>query len=132
MMVFLLRFLGALALVIATYNPTRWNFVAWAGRNLSDNLPMVALVAVVLVIGYVVYLTATWRSIGILGVVLVLGLVAAIDWVLIDFGILAADNPTVMTWIGLVTIALVMGIGMTWSIIWRRLSGQLEVDDDGG
>jgi hypothetical protein len=34
-----------------------------------------------------------------------------------------------MTWIGLIALSLVLGIGMTWSIIRRAISGQLDVDE---
>jgi hypothetical protein len=128
----LLRFAAALALVLLTWNPSFWNFSEWAAANLTTNLPVVALVGVIFLILYIVFLTATFRSIGVLGVVLVVALAGAIDWVLIDYGIIASGNPTALTWVGLITIALVMGVGMSWAIIWRRISGQLEVDDNDG
>ncbi|MEM7614312.1 MAG: DUF6524 family protein [Pseudomonadota bacterium] len=39
------------------------------------------------------------------------------------------ENPTILTWLGLVVLSLIMGVGLTWSIIRRRLTGQMDVDD---
>ncbi len=124
----LIRWLAALLLVMATYNPTSVNFVRWA---LSDgvSLPLVALAGIVLLIAYVIFLRATFRSIGAVGIILVGALVAAIVWVLIDFGIINLDNPGVLTWVGLIALSFILGIGLSWSLVRRRLSGQVDMDD---
>ena len=48
-----------------------------------------------------------------------------------DFGWLSLENPTANTWIALVLLSIVLAVGMYWAILWRRMSGQLEVDDTG-
>ena len=83
----LIRWGFALVLVMATYNPTKWNLVRWGMDNYTSNLPVV------------------------------------------DQGWLDIGNATAMTWIGLIALSFVLGIGMTWSIIRRAISGQLDVDD---
>jgi hypothetical protein len=50
-------------------------------------------------------------------------------WVAYDFGWISLENPTVNTWIGLFAASLVLGVGLSWSIVRRRLSGQADVDD---
>jgi Flp pilus assembly pilin Flp len=35
-----------------------------------------------------------------------------------------------VTYVSLVLIAAILTLGMAWSHIWRRLSGQLTVDED--
>ncbi|GGL76643.1 DUF6524 family protein [Wenxinia marina] len=129
---FVWRWLFAFALLAATYNPTELNFISWATRNYATETPLTVLFALVLVVAYIVYLTATLRSIGALGMALVVALVAALVWVLVDRGLISLQNPSVNTWIGLFGMSLVLAIGMYWSILWRRLSGQLEVDDNDG
>jgi hypothetical protein len=32
-------------------------------------------------------------------------------------------------WIGIFALSLVLGIGLSWSIVRRKLSGQADVDD---
>ena len=126
---FILRWLAALILLTATYNPTQWNFTRWALDAYPESLSLIALAGVVLFIGYVIYLRATLRSIGAFGMLLVLALVGAILWVAYDFGLFDPSDPKLATWIGLVALSLVLGVGLSWSIIRRRLSGQADVDD---
>ena len=127
---FILRWLFALLLLAATYNPTQFNYVHWAIGNLDTQLPMIVLAGLVLLVGYIVYLTATLRSIGAFGMLLILAIVAAILWVLWDRGVISLANPGFVTWIVILALSLVLAVGMHWSILWRRLSGQLEVDDN--
>ncbi len=126
---FLLRWLFALVLVAATFNPTRWNFVRWARDHFSDQLPVTVLLGLILVVAYVIYIRATLRSIGGFGIVLVTAVVAALLWVLFDWGWLTLENPAFNQWIGILAISLVLGVGLSWSFVRRALSGQYDVDD---
>ncbi|MEX0969447.1 MAG: DUF6524 family protein [Paracoccaceae bacterium] len=128
----LIRWGFALLLVMATYNPTKWNLVRWSLDNYDGRLPFVVLTALVMFVGWVIYLRATFRSIGPVGIALVLALVGALVWVFYDQGWLDIGNATAMTWIGLIALSFVLGIGMTWSIIRRILTGQLDVDEIDG
>ena len=125
-----LRWVFAFLLLAATYNPTPYNFVGWGLASYQTQLPLIVLSGLVLVVAYIVYLTATLRSIGLFGMILVLAIVAAIVWVLYDRGFINLANPTLNAWIALFSLSLVLAIGMYWSILWRRISGQLEVDDN--
>ena len=125
----ILRWLFAFVLLAATYNPTRWNFAAWAAQNYREELPLTALFGILLLIGYIIYLRATLRSIGAFGVLLVLALVGAILWVLYDFGLLSLNNRDMNVWLGIAALSLVLGIGLSWSHVRRALSGQADMDD---
>ena len=87
------------------------------------------LIGVVLLIGWVIYLRATLRSLGEIGTILALALFAALTWLMIDRGLLSLDSPTVFTWVILTMLSAIMATGMSWSHIRRRMSGQLDVDD---
>lgn len=126
---FIIRWVFAFALLAATYNPTQLNYVRWVQDHGADNLSIAVLVGLVLLIGYIIYLRATLRSIGPIGMALVLALVGALLWVLYDLGFVSLSDPGLNTWIGLIALATVLGIGLSWSIIRRRLSGQADVDD---
>jgi len=126
---FLLRWAVALVLVFGTFNPTDYSYYGWVTAVGSGNLALKALAGVVIAILYVIYLRATWRSIGPVGVVLAAAFLAAIVWVMIDFGLLNLDNPTVMTWIILFILATVLAFGISWSHIRRRVTGQADMDD---
>lgn len=126
---FLWRWAIALVLVFATFNPTDFNFVRWVTSDLQADLPYKALAGLVLLIGYVIFLRATFRSIGIFGIALVAAIFAAVIWVLADLQILDPANQVLLTWIVLAAIATIMGIGVSWSHVRRRIAGQADVDD---
>lgn len=129
---FLWRFLASLALVMATFNPSGYSFVDWVRQHSSAGSlgPEHLVVGLVLLIGWTILLVATRRSLETLGTVLGVALLAALVWLLIDFGWLRLDSMDMIEWVVLVCLALLLAIGLSWSHIWRRLTGQLEVDSD--
>ena len=126
---FALRWLVAFALLAATFNPTEWNYVRWAQANFSDQMPVAVLLGLLLLVGYIIYLRATLRSIGGIGMGLVLAIVAALLWVLYDFGWLDLQNRSLNLWLGILALSLVLGVGLSWSHVRRKLSGQADMDD---
>ena len=92
---------------------------------------MIALAGLLLFVGYVIYLRATIRSIGGFGMMLVAALVATLAWVLVDQGLLRLDNPSLNAWLGILALSVILGIGLSWSHVRRRLSGQSDMDDLG-
>lgn len=126
---FLLRWLMAFALIAASYNPTRWNYVAWVDRTWPEQMPLAVLFGLLLFVGYVIYLRATLRSIGAFGMGLVAAIFAALIWVLVDFDIVKLSDPGLNTWLAVLALSLVLGIGLSWSLVRRKLSGQADVDD---
>lgn len=127
---FLWRFAASLGLVLATYNPSGYSFFHWV-RNSEAVGPEHFVVGVIVIIGWVILIAATKRSLDTLGMVLGILLLAGLVWLLIDLGALSLDSVSNITWVLLVCIALLLAIGLCWSHIWRRLTGQFEVDDDG-
>ena len=128
-MAFLIRWLFAFLLLAATFNPTDWNFTRWASTSFSEQMPVIVLCGLLLFVGYVIYLRATLRSIGAFGMGLVAALVAALAWVLIDWGLLSLSNRSLTVWLGLLALSLILGIGLSWSHVRRKLSGQSDMDD---
>jgi len=124
-----LRWLFAFALIAATYNPTQWSYTRWASTNYETHLSLVVFLGLVLAIGYIIYVRATLRSIGGFGMVLIFALVGTLIWVLYDFGVLRLDSRQLNTLLGILALSVVLGIGLSWSIVRRALSGQADVDD---
>ena len=124
---FLLRCAFALALVYLTYNPSGYSWVGW----LRSETPMVYKVAagLVLLIGWVVYVRATWNSLGALGTMLAGAFFAVIIWLLIQWGLLSLDSAATIQWLGLFVLSGVLAIGMSWSHIRRRMAGQYDTDE---
>ena len=126
---FLLRWLAAFALIAATFNPSKWNYLTWSREQYPAQLPLIVLFGLLLVIAYIIYFRATLRSIGALGMFLIAAVVAALIWVLWDWGVLDLNNSAFNTWMGILALSLVLGIGLSWSIVRRKLTGQLDVDE---
>jgi len=126
---FFWRLTAAFALLVATFNPTEWNYVTWVKANFTEQMPLAVLFGLLLFVGYIIYLRATLRSIGAFGMFMVLAIVAAMVWVLYDFGLLTLRDTSQMVWLALGALAFVLGIGLSWSHVRRRLSGQADMDD---
>ncbi|MDX1573171.1 MAG: DUF6524 family protein [Methylophaga sp.] len=130
---FLLRFIFALILVFVTYNPSGFSYYHWTSDIFSSPdrsiTPPFALISVILLIGWTVYLRATLRSLGGFGLILAFAFFAIIIWWLVDLGLLGIERFSVLTYIILLLTSLVLAVGMSWSHIRRRLSGQADMDD---
>jgi hypothetical protein len=126
---FALRLLGALALVLLTFNPTGYSYYGWIVYNLPHVSPASVVVGILLLVGWVVFLTATMRSIGLLGVIIALAFFAAVIWMVVSWGWLNPHNGTAMAWITLMVFAIILAIGVSWSHMRRRLTGQTDVDE---
>ena len=61
---FLARWLFAAALVFGTYNPSDFSYANWALADTTEFGPIPALVGVALLIAWIVFLRATFMSLG--------------------------------------------------------------------
>lgn len=116
-------------MLAVTFNPTPWNYLRWAALNWEIQLPLTVLLGLLLSAAYIIYIGATLRSLGPFGMALVTAIFAALVWVLSDWGLLSVHNTSINVWLGILALSLVLGIGLSWSILWQRLSGQATVDD---
>lgn len=126
----LVRILIALFLVYVTYNPSGISYVHWVKNIGESSVPLVVLVGVILLTGWVIYLRATARSLGALGVFLIVALFGCLIWLAIDFQLLSMAS-SIFIYLVLLVCAIVLGIGMSWSHVRRRISGQADMDDVG-
>ena len=125
------RWLAALALVLLTFNPTGYSAYTWIVGAVSTGTfgPLNLLVIGVLLAGWAVFWMATWRALDTLGVVLAGIILGAIAWFLIDLGWVRTDSVPAITWVVLVCLATILAIGVSWSHISRRVTGQVNVED---
>jgi hypothetical protein len=126
---FLGRLIMALVLVFATYNPSGYSYFHWVKQHWPEFGPLVAFAGVVLLIGWVMFIRATMRSMGLLGIVLTAAFFGTLLWLVIDRGWLAADDAKTITYLAQFLLATVLATGMSWSHIRRRMTGQVDVDD---
>jgi hypothetical protein len=116
---FLARFAFALLVAGATYNPTRYSYYAWLERTDFEWRPPAVFVGVVLLMGWVICLRLTLRSMGGLGLLLANAFLAALFWLLASWGWLPIENVAAISWLGLFCVAAILAVGMSWSL-WRR------------
>ncbi len=102
------RFVEALFLVFATYNPEDRSYFHWVYSELPAFDAVKAFLGVVLLIGWTIFLRAATRSLGVLGFVLASAFFGTLIWMGIDFGIIAQDNPRLITYVSLVAFAGVL------------------------
>ena len=72
------------------------------------------------------------QAVGKLGFVLMAALFAAMVWMFVGWGWIDPGNANAMTWVALLVLALILGIGMSWAIIRRDITGQASVDEIDG
>ena len=132
-----IRLAFSLILVYATFNPEGLSFFDWAVRPLFQGdmvaarvqAPLKILVGLILIGLWTFFLRTTRRSIGWKGGLLVLAIAAVLVWLLIDWHLLKPSSSRAISHLALVALAIVLTIGMSWSHISRRLSGQVDTDD---
>ncbi|MBV1911495.1 MAG: hypothetical protein KUG78_19540 [Kangiellaceae bacterium] len=126
---FLLRLSFALALVLLSYNPSPYSYYNWIVASFEQFNILVVPAGVLLLIGWTMYIRATLRSLGPWGLILAFGLFGSLLWVVIDWGIVEISNIAAISWIIEIIMALVLGVGMCWSHVRRKISGQVDVED---
>ena len=123
-----MRIVFALALVLLTFNPSGWSFYHWLVKPDAASMAVKAFAGIGLLIGWIVCVRTAATALGLLGSVLLTALMAAAVWMLIDFNVMTTPGRTTLTWIGLVIAGAVLGLGLSWSLIRARVTGQIEAD----
>ena len=121
------RIVLAIALVLATYNPSGHSFYHWLTEPPAGITAIKALLGVVLLIGWAVSLRTVHVALGSLGVVLGVAFLAALAWVFVEQRWLDLDTPSSVAWLALLILGTVLGLGLSWSLMRARLTGQVEV-----
>jgi hypothetical protein len=128
----LIRLVGAIGVVLLTYNPTGYSFYHWGLRDLAHITAVRAFAGALLlvgwVIGWVICIRAAFVSLGRIGLILSALVLGTLVWVLTDYGFLNPDRPSLLSGIALISIGIILGIGLSWSLLRARVTGQVEVD----
>ena len=120
-----IRVLLAFAAVFLTYNTM--GFDLYHLVQTQGFTPLVAISGATLLICWAIVLRATFRSLGYIGIALVLLLLGALVWLISD---VVEVGPIAVT-LSQVGMFILLVIGISWSVIRRKLTGQLDTDDVG-
>ena len=126
---FIGRWLFAVVLVFGTYNPSPYSYVSWLLGDQASFGPIPAIIGLLLLAAWIVYLRATFLSMGWLGVCLGAAIFACVIWLLVDLKWLSLDSTAVISYLALLLLSLLLAAGMSWSHLRRRLTGQIDVDE---
>lgn len=124
------RWLFAVFIVFATYNPSGMSFVHWTVSP-NSNKTVVAAVGVALLGIFIFLARSTWRSMKLIGITITATFFILFSVMLIDLGVISLASPEVLEVIALVVIASTLAVGLSFSAIRARLSGQVDSDDVG-
>jgi hypothetical protein len=121
----LVRMLAALFLVAATYNPSGYSYWHWAIRPDSTDWALKIFAGFLLIFGYVFAIQVGWRSMGLMMSLPLILVIASCLWLLSDWGWIDLSDWLERTLALEASIAIVLGTGVSFSLIRYRLSGQL-------
>jgi Family of unknown function (DUF6524) len=117
-----MRLVGALAVVLLTYNPMGYSFYHWAMRDFASMTAVKAFAGALLLVGWVVCIRTAFVSLGALGLLLSALVLGTLVWMLTDYGILNPDSPSLFSWVTLIIIGIIFGIGLSWSLLRARVN----------
>jgi len=126
---FLLRFVFSVIVVFSTYNPEGVSYYNWVYDALPEFSILKAFIGVVILIAWVILIRATLGSLGALGILLAASFFGLAIWLIIDVLGLSTDNFRVISYIMEIMLASVLSIGVSWSHVRRRVTGQLDTDE---
>lgn len=124
---FFRRFLVALITIFAFYNASGMSYYHWVTTS-DFNFGMVVAGAA-FVFAFVFFLYSSLRAPAKIVYFSLVILVMIIVWWMDGLGYLSLSDPTFGTIVAQALIAFALALGSVWSIIWRRKTGQVSVDD---
>ena len=126
---FAVRFVFAVVVVFLTYNPEGYSYYHWVEADFPGITALMAFAGVVLLIGWVMLIRATLGSLGAFGIILAAAFFGVLIWLVIDVFGLDAGSFRFIAYIIMILIAGVLSIGVSWSHVRRRVSGQVDTDE---
>ncbi len=126
---FLVRFVFAIIVVFATYNPEGVSYFNWVYDELPEFSVLKAFIGIVLLIAWIILIRATLGSLGFIGIILAAAFFGLAIWLVIDVFGLSTDSSRVISYIIEIMLASVLSIGVSWSHLRRRISGQVDTDE---
>jgi hypothetical protein len=119
----------ALGLVLATFNPAGFSYFHWLRDGQPGITPAQAVVGIALLVLWIFLWRSMLQAVGALGLLLMAAFTGALVWLFASWGWLDVRSATTMTWVVLVALGLILGVGMSFAIVRRNLTGQATVDE---
>lgn len=120
------RILLALVLVLGTFNPTGYSLIHWIAEPPVAVTPGKAVAVLLLAIGWIACLRTAFIALGKGGLLLGVALFATLVWFLVDRDLLTLNGSGIV-WTTLVVVGVLLGVGLSWSLLRAKATGQIEV-----
>ncbi len=122
----LVRMLAVLFLVMAAYNPSGYSYWHWAFHANTNYWALKIFLGMLIMFGFVFCTYATCRSLRIMLSVPLILLMGASLWLLSDWGVVDLSEKLQRTLALESVLVVLLGTGVSFSLIRYRLSGQLD------
>jgi hypothetical protein len=123
---FVKRGLLASLLVLGTYNPSGHSYFHWVtetGGSVTAKLSVgIVLFTGLVAVGRMAYLSMGFFGITAISLMVIMSVLAGVG-----LGFFAFDNVHVTIYFVLFWIILVLGIGISWGFVQKRIAGEREV-----
>ncbi len=123
----LVRIVLALVLVFTTFNPTGYSLFHWITAAPVAVTPGKVLALIALAIGWLICLRTAFIAMGRLGLALGVALFGVLVWFLVDHELVSLSGSGIV-WVGLTVVGLLLGLGLSWSLLRARATGQIEAN----
>ena len=123
----LVRIVLALVLVFTTFNPTGYSLFHWITAAPVAVTPGKVLALIALAIGWLICLRTAFIAMGRLGLALGVALFGVLVWFLVDHELVSLSGSGIV-WVGLTVVGLLLGLGLSWSLLRAQATGQIEVN----
>lgn len=122
----LARLLSVSVLVAGTYNPSGYSYYHWVTTTGEGSLLFKSCVGVAVLIGYIICVAATWRSLGRLLLIPGLILIASLIWLLWHLDLIDLADPRQRILVLEFALVVVFTAGICFSQIRFRLAGLMD------
>ena len=122
----IIRIVLSLLLVLVTFNPSGTSLLHWLATPPVAITPGKAVAALLLAIGWILCLRTAFVALGRWGMLLGIGFFATLVWLLVDRNWLSLDGSAIV-WVAETIVGLLLGIGLSWSLLRAKATGQIEV-----
>ena len=120
--------LMSLALAIGTWNPSGYHFIHYISNVeniLSGFTPFAILIMFAL---WLLAIKSIFQSLKLYGAILTVVIIGAFIWGLQEYGIINVTDLDQAGWAATIGMGLLIWLGLTASIIWKKLTGVYTTD----
>ncbi len=122
------RLLIAMLVIFGSFNPSGYSYYHWLQLD-SGDWAVKLFAGLTLTVVLYLQLNAMWRSMRLVGTLMLTTINLAGIWLASDLGLVDLHDRTQLTLTIQVALTVLLGTGFCWSHIRYRLSGQMDLEN---